>query len=91
MVKLSYIYKIFYFFKKRVAFVKNDVIIKLTRDRFCCLNLHNTNSKLTNFVNKLLTLITSYYDINDNIEFMVLGDGAPWVKNMGKIYSRIFP
>ncbi|MGL5205158.1 MAG: Mbov_0401 family ICE element transposase-like protein, partial [Metamycoplasmataceae bacterium] len=36
--------------------------------------------KLTSFVNKLLLLITSYYDINDNVEIMVLGDGAPWIK-----------
>ncbi|GAA6237919.1 MAG: hypothetical protein SPLM_00440, partial [Spiroplasma phoeniceum] len=49
------------------------------------------NSKLTNFVNKLLTLITSYYDINDNIEFMVLGDGAPWIKNMAKFIQKYFP
>ncbi|RUO85722.1 UPF0236 family transposase-like protein, partial [Spiroplasma endosymbiont of Megaselia nigra] len=49
------------------------------------------NSKLTNFVNKLLTLITSYYDINDNIEFMVLGDGAPWIKNMAKFIQEYFP
>ncbi len=49
------------------------------------------NSKLTNFVNKLLTLITSYYDINDNIEFMVLGDGAPWIKNIAKFIQEYFP
>ncbi|RUP74917.1 hypothetical protein D6D54_09235, partial [Spiroplasma poulsonii] len=49
------------------------------------------NSKLTNFVNKLLTLITNYYDINDNIEFMVLGDGATWIKNMAKFIQEYFP
>ncbi len=49
------------------------------------------NSKLTNFVNKLLTLITSYYDVNDNIEFMVLGDGAPWIKNIVKFIQEYFP
>ncbi|UZQ29550.1 MAG: hypothetical protein OHM56_10335 [Spiroplasma phoeniceum] len=50
-----------------------------------------TNSKLTNFVSKLLTLITSYYDINDNIEFMVSGEGAPWIKNMAKFIQEHFP
>ncbi len=49
------------------------------------------NSKLTNFVNKLLTLITSYYDINNNIEFMVLGYGAPWIKNIAKFIQEYFP
>ncbi|PQM29950.1 hypothetical protein [Spiroplasma poulsonii] len=49
------------------------------------------NSKLTNFVNKLLILITSYYDINDNIEIMVLGDGAPWIKNIAKVIQEYFP
>lgn len=49
------------------------------------------NSKLTNFVNKLLTLITSYYDVNDNIEFMVLGDGALWIKNIVKFIQEYFP
>ncbi|WP_338955873.1 Mbov_0401 family ICE element transposase-like protein [Spiroplasma endosymbiont of Polydrusus cervinus] len=49
------------------------------------------NSKLTNFVNKLLILITSYYDINDNIEIMVLGDGAPWIKNIAKLIQEYFP
>ncbi len=49
------------------------------------------NSKLTNFVNKLLTLITSYYDINNNIEFIVLVDGAPWIKNIAKFIQEYFP
>ncbi len=49
------------------------------------------NSKLTNFVSKLLILIISYYDINDNIEIMVLGDGAPWIKNIAKFIQEYFP
>ncbi|UZQ29736.1 MAG: hypothetical protein OHM56_11430 [Spiroplasma phoeniceum] len=36
-------------------------------------------------------LITSYYDINDNIEFMVLGDGTPWIKNIAKFIQEYFP
>ncbi|WP_053391330.1 hypothetical protein [Spiroplasma kunkelii] len=48
-------------------------------------------SKLTNFVNKLLILITSYYDINDHIEIMVLGDGDPWIKNIAKFIQEYFP
>ncbi|MBH8622687.1 hypothetical protein TS70_01920 [Spiroplasma sp. hyd1] len=49
------------------------------------------DGKLTNFVNKLLILITSYYDISDNIEIMVLGDGAPWIKNIAKFIQEYFP
>ncbi len=49
------------------------------------------NSKLTNFVSKLLILIIIYYDINDNIEIMVLGDGAPWIKNIAKVIQEYFP
>ncbi len=39
----------------------------------------------------MLKLITSYYDINDNIGFMVLWDGAPWIKNIVKFIQEYSP
>ncbi len=48
------------------------------------------DGKLTNFISKLLILITSYYDINDNIEIRVLGDGATWIKNIAKFIQEYF-
>ncbi|AXF95165.1 hypothetical protein SDAV_00168 [Spiroplasma phoeniceum P40] len=57
MVKLSYIYKIFYFFKKRVAFVKNDVIIRLTRDI-------NLELEYTRYKIKILTLLAFFHNFS---------------------------
>ncbi|WP_338966251.1 MULTISPECIES: Mbov_0401 family ICE element transposase-like protein [unclassified Spiroplasma] len=40
---------------------------------------------------KLFTLIETHYNMTPNIEIMILGDGAPWIKNTKNFMHQYFP
>ncbi|WFH00515.1 UPF0236 family protein [Spiroplasma citri] len=48
-------------------------------------------TKLTRFVVKLILLIISNYNIQDDTEIMILGDGANWIKGVKKDIANRFP
>ncbi|WFG97537.1 UPF0236 family protein [Spiroplasma citri] len=48
-------------------------------------------TKLTRFVVKLILLIISNYNIQDDTEIMILGDGADWIKGVKKVIANRFP
>ncbi|PQP78590.1 hypothetical protein C6B38_05305, partial [Spiroplasma sp. ChiS] len=43
------------------------------------------------FVVKLILLIISNYNIQDDTEIMILGDGADWIKGVKKVIANRFP
>nr|CAL00055.1 conserved hypothetical upf0236 protein [Spiroplasma citri] len=48
-------------------------------------------TKLNRFVVKLILLIVSNYNIQDDTEIMILGDGANWIKGVKKDIANRFP
>ncbi|WP_374696932.1 UPF0236 family transposase-like protein [Spiroplasma endosymbiont of Polydrusus formosus] len=40
---------------------------------------------------KLFTLIETHYNLTPNIEIMILGDGALWIKNTKNFMHQYFP